>query len=316
MNKVVLGLKGFGKKISLKAAHRAPEILLISGIGCMVGSTIFACKGTLKAKEVLAMHKDRIGTIEEVRKLMHDESIDPNTLVDNDGNVITEQDLKMDTVQSYVMMSKDYIRIYWPAVALGVVGVILLTKSYGVLKTRNIALISAYNILAKAFKEYRGRVVEELGEEMDHHYRYGTMMVSDKIVGTDENGKKITTKETGHIYDDKILTGDAYSRVFDCNCSNWCNNDEYNLMFVKAQEDLFNLDLRKHGVVFLNDVYTALGFEKTQAGQVVGWSTNGTGDGVIEFNVKKVKTVNNIANGLLIDFNVDGPVYNEIKQKV
>jgi hypothetical protein len=64
----------------------------------------------------------------------------------------------------------------------------------------------------------------------------------------------------------------------------------------------------------LNEVYDSLGLERSQAGQIVGWSLDGNGDGYVDFGIHDIADESNRAfvNGLehtvFLDFNVDGPI--------
>jgi hypothetical protein len=74
-------------------------------------------------------------------------------------------------------------------------------------------------------------------------------------------------------------------------------------------------------VVFLNEVYDLLGLPRTSAGQVVGWaitSDDAPGDKYIDFGFynqdsERVRAfVNGNESSILLDFNVDGPVYKSL----
>ena len=62
-----------------------------------------------------------------------------------------------------------------------------------------------------------------------------------------------------------------YSRFFDESCYEWDKNPEYNLTFLTQMENQMNNQLRAKGHLYLNEVYDALGMERSKAGQVVGW---------------------------------------------
>jgi hypothetical protein len=57
--------------------------------------------------------------------------------------------------------------------------------------------------------------------------------------------------------------------------------------------------------LFLNDVYDMLGFKRTSNGQLVGWLK---GDGnFVDFSMAQVSL-----EATLLDFNVDGVIYEQI----
>jgi len=67
--------------------------------------------------------------------------------------------------------------------------------------------------------------------------------------------------------------------------------------------------------VFLNEVYDMLGIERSSAGQVVGWLREGEGDGHIDFGMFEAVNrdfVNGWERSILLDFNVDGVIYDKI----
>ncbi len=76
-----------------------------------------------------------------------------------------------------------------------------------------------------------------------------------------------------------------------------------------------------NGHLFLNDVYDMLGFDRTPAGQLVGWVLNNkTGEGFVNFNLydmydqlkEDADGVKSYERVVLLDFNVDGVVYDLI----
>jgi hypothetical protein len=75
--------------------------------------------------------------------------------------------------------------------------------------------------------------------------------------------------------------------------------------------------LISRGHVLLNDVYESLGFPRTSAGAVVGW-VHGNGDNYVDFGVFNPRSnsarsfVNTNDPVILLDFNVDGVIYNMI----
>jgi hypothetical protein len=108
-----------------------------------------------------------------------------------------------------------------------------------------------------------------------------------------------------------------YARFFDELSTSWNREPEYNLVFLKCQQSYANDMLKTRGHVFLNEVYDSLGIERTKAGQVVGWVISEDGDNFIDFglyaNNGKVRDfINGREGAILLDFNVDGVIYDKI----
>lgn len=105
-----------------------------------------------------------------------------------------------------------------------------------------------------------------------------------------------------------------YARFFDDGCIGWEKDSEYNLMFLKAQQDYANDRLKAEGHLFLNEVYDMLGIPRSKEGQLVGWiyrTDNPVGDNRVDFGLHEERNsdfVNGRTNVILLDFNVDGNI--------
>ena len=188
--------------------------------------------------------------------------------------------------------------------------------SHDIMKKRNVALSAAYLTVDKSFKEYKQRVVDRFGEEVEKEIRYG--IKAEEIVETvvDEEGNETTVTETVKTMNPTLYSD--YARFFDEASPCWQNDPEYNLMFLRAQQQYANDLLRAKGRLFLNDVYEMLGIEKTKAGQIVGWvydRENPNGDNFVDFGIydmskERVRAfVNGYETNILLDFNVDGNIW-------
>lgn len=90
-----------------------------------------------------------------------------------------------------------------------------------------------------------------------------------------------------------------YPKAFNEKNPNHDKDNEYNLVFLMAQQNYFNDKLHTQGHLFLNEVYDALGFPRTREGSVMGWF----GDSTVDLGVKVDE------NGVIeLSFNLDGPV--------
>jgi len=281
---------------ALLASKNSPGVLLGVGVTGMVASTVLACRATLKMNEVL---DDTQRNLEKARTLEHRD--------------YSEKDRGRDVAIIHVQTGVKIIRLYTPAIIVGGISIAALTKSHNILNQRNAALGAAYAALEKGFKEYRGRVIDKYGDEEDRNFRYGTEQVE---IEDDKGRKQLVTRVS---QDDPSI----YARFFDYTSTSWSKDPEYNLIFLKCQQNYANDLLHARGHVFLNEVYDMLGIPRSKAGAVVGWllTPDGQTDNFINFGVfdETSDTARDFVNGregaILLDFNVDGVIYDRIDMR-
>ena len=292
------------KKVELKAIKHSPEILAGVGVVGVVGSLVLACKATTKLSDVLEESKEQLDKIKEV-------AADPAY-----EEKYSQDDAKKDTTITYVQTAMKVTKLYAPSVILCASSLGCLLASNNILKKRNAALSAAYMTVDKSFKEYRKRVADRFGEEVEKEIRYN--IKAEEITKVDENGNEVT--ETVKVMDgtDDPNSYSDYARFFDESCAAWQNDAEYNLTFLKAQQQYANDLLKARGRLFLNEVYRMLGIDETKAGQVVGWvynPDNPTGDNFVDFGIYNMQRervrafVNGYEPNILLDFNVDGVIW-------
>ena len=293
------------KKVELKAIKHSPEILAGVGVVGVVGSLVLACKATTKLSDVLEESKEQLDKIKEV-------AADPAY-----EEKYSQDDAKKDTTITYVQTAMKVTKLYAPSVILCASSLGCLLASNNILKKRNAALSAAYMTVDKSFKEYRKRVADRFGEEEEKEIRYN--IKAEEITKVDEDGNEVT--ETVKVMDgtDDPNSYSDYARFFDESCAAWQNDAEYNLTFLKAQQQYANDLLKARGRLFLNEVYRMLGIDETKAGQVVGWvynPDNPTGDNFVDFGIYNMQRervrafVNGYEPNILLDFNVDGVIWN------
>lgn len=276
----------------------SPEILIGVGVVGIVASTVLCCKATLKVEEVLDEHKDTVDKIHHVAETKPEE--------------YSEHDMKKDLTTTYVQTGVKFVKLYGPAVTLGVASIGCMLAAHGIMKKRNVAILAAYNAVEKSFNDYRQRVVEEYGEQKDKEFKYGIKAQEIEKTVTDKNGNTKTVKETVNVLDPNKLS--IYAREFNSSSPQWNEIPEYNLVFLKSQQNYANDLLHARGHVFLNEVYDMLGLPRSQAGQVVGWVL-GEGDSFIDFGIYELRNsdfVNGQGYSAILDFNVAGVVYDLI----
>ena len=314
-------VKNIASKALFKVKNASPEILIGAGIVSIVAGTVLACKATLKADQVIDDHAKKMFAIEEAKE-KHPDSY-------------TDKDELKDKVTTYTQTAVGFAKLYWPSALLMTGGVVCILSAHGVMKQRNAALAAAYAVVDKAFKSYRGRVVDELGKDKDYHFMYDTeyQTVTEEVI--EEDGKKKKVKKEIQVAKADHGEPSMYSRYYEkqefrddgtyTGSSQWCQTPTYNASHLALKYKVLNDQLRARGYLFLNDVYEELGFPRTQAGQVVGWVWDGNGDNRVSLGdyVDKLVDPNVPAaeknymhdhdQSILLDFNVDGVILDLLK---
>ena len=296
----------------LKMQHRAPDALVLAGIGGMIAATVIAVKATTgdACLQVMGDKYDSLMHINRRRKLSQTEGAE-------EFGQYSEEQAKKDTVAVHVEAIKGYAKVYWPAATTMGISIAAILYGFKIIKGRNVALMAAYKIVDQAFKDYRGRVKDELGEEMDQHFYQGTEM---RQVGTKVVENEDGTSKKVKVYE-QTLNGETvsmYGRVYGPESSQYSRtNPAMNWLTIKKKLDWVNDLLRARGHVFLNEVYDELGFERTKEGAIVGWVFNqDNGDDYIDFGPwwQSLETVEEAGPGgvIVLDFNVDGVIFDKI----
>ena len=213
----------------------------------------------------------------------------------------------------YIQTGVKIAKLYAPAVVLGTISIAGIVASNNILRKRNVALAAAYATVDKSFKEYRSRVVERFGDDVDKELRYNIKAKKiEEMIKDPESGKEKKSKTTVNV---AAPTVDDYARFFDKTCRHYEENMNYNLMLLRSQQQLANDKLVADGFLFLSDVYDMLGITRTKMSQSVGWiykpDGNSNGDNFVDFGVMVVKRETEdggYEDAILMNFNVDGPI--------
>lgn len=287
-------------KIGFKINQKSPEILFVAGVLGFVGTVVLACRQGSKTQEILDVHSKNMQDMATAMELEE----------------FTEDDVRRDKLIFYSRTAVDLAKTYAPVAALGAVSIACFLSSRNILNKRYLAAVSAYNGLLEVFRAYRKRVVDEYGLGLDQHFRYGTTYSGIEKEIIDEKGKKKKIEESAANTTTDDLTIADLSVVFDESNpgKNWTNNRPLNLAFLKAIESKCTDILRTRGHLFMNEVYDFLGFEHTQAGAVAGWML-GKGDDYVSFGLHEPAArnfINGSENSVLLQFNHDGIIFNDI----
>ena len=289
-------------KAGLKLKKHSPEILVVGGVVGLVASGVMACKATTKLSAILDDSKEQIELFDKVAA--NPEMVNEEYTVED-----AEKDKKIVKVQTAVKVAK----LYAPSIAVGVVSIGAIFASNNIMRKRNVALGAAYATVDRAFKDYRNRVVDRFGEELDKELRYNLKTKEVKETIEDENGKKKTVKRNIKYMDSPMPS--EFAVIYDDGCAGWTKDPEDNKFFLIQQQRYANERLKRRGYLSLNEVYELLGFPSTKAGQVVGWlydckDPNYKGDNFVDFGLYNVDYepnrdfVNGYERNIILDFNV------------
>ena len=289
-------------KAGLKLKKHSPEILVVGGVVGLVTSGVMACKATTKLSAILDDSKEQIELFDKVAA--NPEMVNEEYTVED-----AEKDKKIVRVQTAVKVAK----LYAPSIAVGVVSIGAIFASNNIMRKRNVALGAAYATVDQAFKDYRNRVVDRFGEELDKELRYNLKTKEVKETVEDENGKKKTVKRNIKYMDSAMPS--EFAVIYDDGCAGWTKDPEDNKFFLIQQQRYANERLKRRGYLSLNEVYELLGFPSTKAGQVVGWlydckDPNYKGDNFVDFGLYNVDCepnrdfVNGYERNIILDFNV------------
>lgn len=319
LNKVV----GIASSMLCVAKKNSPTLLVVGGVVTAVASGVGLVIATTKLSPVVEETKESLNVIHKCAE-------DPEHKED-----YTEQDIKRDTTIVYARAAKDVFKLYSIPVSLSVLSITMFLASYGILKKRNAAMTAAYVALDEGYKQYKARIINRFGEDVERRIRYGLKVeeIEEEII--DENGEKKTVKKTVEVPDDSdpsvVITNEGvftvtnntmpsiFARYFDASSEYYENDPEYNKKLIMDTEEYFNkiLPYKKH--IWMNEIYTKLGLKTSREGQTHGikYDPNG-GDHQISFGIFDVYKPDNrdFVNGytpvVLLDFPGVRPIIDEV----
>lgn len=291
-------------KTALKVKQHSPAILTGAGIVGMVGTVVLASKATLGLEAKMDVLDANLLKINEIQAAV----AEGHEIESAEGEVVVfdEKMAQKARVLVYTKAGLGIIKLYAPAALLGGASIGMLVGGHRISTKRNVALMASYTALDKAFSKYRERVVETIGEDKEKELRF-PKSVSQTV---DEEGKAVQS------FGDIDLAVSVYAQNFDRKNKNWSPDQDQNEYFLKSQQNYANDRLKTRGFLMLNEVHFALGMPFTKAGQLVGW-VMGNGDDFVDFFGNTAdrfgpiyeRNERNEITGIILDFNVDGIVF-------
>ena len=290
-------------KTKLGIKKHSPEILVATGIGTGIVAAIIACKQTIKANNIVAEAQKSLQNIEDAKELAA-----------NNEAEYTEENEQADRKYISIQTTVGMVKTYALPVGLGVLSITCILAGHHILKKRNVALAAAYSALSTDFMNYRKRVVDKYGKDVDFMLKNGLekQIIANKVIDP-ETGEVKETKEEALTYEGDKLS--QYARVFDeVGSTQWTPSADHNRAFLLMEQNYFNERIRTRGYIFLNEVYERLGFRPTKAGCVVGWVYQNADYEGIDFGIftahtqKAAEFLEGTEPSIILDFNVQGDI--------
>ena len=309
-----MGIKYFWKGL-FWVKENSPELLMVAGTVLSVTAVAVATKESESAKDDIDQHKENKKIISNCKENHLNK---PVTMASGKMITYTENVYKKDVIVENINFAKNIIKDYHKTIILETLSLVCFHSSHIILSRRCKELSAACVAISSAFSKYRENVVNTYGKDVDEKLYHDTKTID--VIEKDAKGKEKKFKK--EVSD---LDCSPYARFFDQSSRNWTKDSEYNLKFLKDIEDVLQRKLDTQGYLFLNDAYDALDIPCSQAGQIVGWLSkdNGGKDSKVNFgifNTNRVgeankRFVNGYESVILLDFNVDGPIYNKFTER-
>ncbi|MEY8515364.1 DUF6353 family protein [Lachnospiraceae bacterium 29-84] len=217
------------KAVRIAVVKRSPEILTGIGIAGMLATTVMAVKATPKALRLLEEEKEK-----------------------------QERDL------TKVETAKATWKPYLPAVVTCSVSVACLVGANAANAKRNAALAAAYSISEAAFKEYKEKTLETVGEKKEQSIR-------DKAAKAQVDRNPVSNCEV-------FVTGKGETLCYDVVSGRYFKSD---IEKIRKAENTLNRRLMDEMYVSLNEFYYELGLKCTGLGNELGWNVD---DGLIDLH--------------------------------
>ena len=309
------GVKGLAYAAKSGVIKHSPEILMGVGTVGVITAGVMACVQTRKLDDVLNEHEDRLNRIKNLQT--------------KSAELGEPQNYGKEAVMVYGSTSLRIARLYALPLTIGAASLICFFGAHKILNKRLLGLAAAYNALDTTFKQYRGRVTDRFGEEVERQIRHGIVSKEVEEIVVDENGEEKTVKKTVNVTEEGIAG--AYVRYLTRHNRMWDRSPDVIKFRLLAEQRAANDKLKARartnphhvGMLTFNEVLEPMDFDIPDdgSGLVVGWiydEKHPCGDNFVEFDVTPVMIPGE--NGKLeqayaIDFNVDGNIFKELHDR-
>lgn len=151
------------------------------------------------------------------------------------------------------------VRTYWPqfipALVSGTITIAAILGAHRVSTRRNATLLAALSLSERAFDEYRGKVLDQIGKNKEQKVR--DAVAQDRVDSNPVSGTQVLITNTG-----EALFNDLYTdRYF-----------KSSVETVRRVQNDINARIMTEGNASVNDFYEALGLPRLRHGDDIGWN--------------------------------------------
>lgn len=231
-------LKAVGSRVKNFGIKHSPEIFFCVGTAAVVGSVVVAIKKTAEPNEDVVQLKEDIKRTNEYAEAH---------VSDEEGSEYTSEDYKKDKQALALRAVGSYSLNYAPSAALLIIGIASYSKGQAIQKSRTVTAIAAGGAILAKFNQYRERVRERFGDDVDYELMNGIEVVATLPDGTEVLDKPPEDKK-------KQLDLSNPIRIFDACSSKYTKNPDYNIKWVRMMEEQLNVRNYLSGYMSFNQV--------------------------------------------------------------
>lgn len=303
MNKIKSTIYLVGRTVKMFGIKHGPAIALGVGIAAIPTAVILSSFASLKAKKIV---EDAEWELDDIENTSRVEGEDKET-----GDIVCEEYTpeakERDKARVMAKTALKLTTVYLPTAAttaVAISGILVYTK---IIKQRLLIATTAYAALDTAFKNYRERVVEKYGKEIDHQLRYGIKKDLIQTTKIDENGNEVPVTKEVETSESAENGYCDLTRIFSKETSPmWWPEGDYNEMTLRGVENFYTRKLRVDGFVIMNDVLEAMGLKREAIGTVYGWVYDATKkDNKIDLSLQRIGTSDYLVDFSEIDYILD-----------
>lgn len=250
--------------VSRTVGKHSPLLLTVTGVVGLGATAVFSYKAAKKVEVIVEKVEYSRNSEEEMLAL---ESIHPNDRTE-------EQEVALFEYQSYftpvnrMEVAKDLVGAVALPVTTGALSIAAIALSYHVQNNRIVNLAAALATATAEQQFYRAKYKAVHGEEEYNKFMQPTATEKRTIV--DSKGKEKEVEATV-----KSEVPSMHGEWFDKSSEYTRDDHDYNMAYIRSVGENLELRLFRKGFLLMNEVYDALGLERTRAGALLGWSTAG-----------------------------------------